>query len=171
MMLTLLDLELGVWVRLHDGNSVLVRRFRRSDADALYEFFTWGLSPETQRLYSTQPLDRHLVDTAINEADAPNVMRLVALENNHIIGCACWREQTSKPFIPLLSIAVADNYQGLGLGRALMELLIDAAKLKGMSGIELHVFKHNERAISLYRKLGFQIVGDTDYERQWVMVL
>jgi len=53
----------------------------------------------------------------------------------------------------------------------LMELLIDAARLRGMDGLELHVFKHNYRAIALYRKVGFEIVGDTDAGRQWVMVL
>jgi ribosomal protein S18 acetylase RimI-like enzyme len=40
-----------------------------------------------------------------------------------------------------------------------------------MEGIELHVLKHNQRAIRLYRKLGFKVVGDTDNGRQWIMVL
>ncbi len=52
-----------------------------------------------------------------------------------------------------------------------MELLIEGAKLKGMEGIELHVYKHNRKAIALYKKLGFEVVGDTDNGRQWVMLL
>lgn len=52
-----------------------------------------------------------------------------------------------------------------------MELLIEGAQLKGMEGLELHVFKHNHRAVTLYRKLGFKIVGDTDNGRQWIMML
>ncbi len=170
-MLSLLDLELGVWVTLHSGEQVLARRFRRSDGEALYEFFTQGLSPESQRLYSLQPLDWTLVNTVVSEADAPDVMRLIALKEHRIVGYAYWREQIFKPRMPILSIAIADACQGLGLGKAMMELLIDAAKLKKMDGIELHVFKHNSRAIALYRKLGFQIVGDTDGGRQWIMTL
>ncbi len=170
-MLTMLDLELGVWVNLRNGERVLIRRFRRTDGDALYEFFTKGLSPESQRLYSVQPLDRSLVNTVVSEADAPDVLRLVAFKGERIIGYAYWRQQLLKPKMPLLSIAVADEHQGLGLGQALMELLVEGAKLKGMEGIELHVFKHNHRAIALYRKLGFEIVGDYDNGRQWVMVL
>ncbi len=170
-MLTMLDLELGVWVNLRDGERVLIRKFRRTDGDALYEFFTKGLSPQSQRLYSLQPLDRSLVNTVVSEVDAPDVLRLVAFKGDRIIGYAYWRQQLLKPKMPLLSIAVADDHQGLGLGQALMELLIEGAKLKGMEGIELHVFKHNRRAITLYRKLGFEIVGDYDSGRQWIMVL
>jgi len=170
-MLSLLDLELGVWVNLKNGAEVFIRKFRRSDGDALYEFFTKGLSPESQRLYSVQPLDRSLVNTVVNEADAPDVLRLVAFEGGRIVGYAYWRQQIFNPKVPLLSIAVADSHQGLGLGRALMELLIEGAKLKGMEGIELHVYKHNRKAIALYKKLGFEVVGDTDNGRQWVMLL
>ncbi|MFN4180596.1 MAG: GNAT family N-acetyltransferase [Armatimonadota bacterium] len=170
-MLTMLDLELGVWVNLRNGERVLIRKFRRTDGDALYEFFTKGLSPESQRLYSVQPLDRSLVNTVVSEVDAPDVLRLVAFKGERIIGYAYWRQQLLKPKMPLLSIAVADEHQGLGLGQALMELLIEGAKLRGMEGIELHVFKHNRRAITLYRKLGFEIVGDYDNGRQWIMVL
>jgi ribosomal protein S18 acetylase RimI-like enzyme len=167
----MLDLELGVWVNLRNGERVLIRKFRRTDGDALYEFFTKGLSPESQRLYSLQPLDRSLVNIVVSEVDAPDVLRLVAFKGERIIGYAYWRQQLLKPKMPLLSIAVADEHQGLGLGQALMELLIEGAKLRGMEGIELHVFKHNHRAIALYRKLGFEIVGDYDNGRQWIMVL
>ncbi|MFA0758450.1 MAG: hypothetical protein PVTTEEND_001202 [Candidatus Fervidibacter sp.] len=170
-MQTLLELELGVWVTLRNGEQAFIRRFRRTDGDALYEFFTQRLSPESQRLYSLQPLDRNLVEWVVSEADAPDVIRLVAFKDDAIIGYAYWRPQIFKPKLPLLSIAVADEYQGLGLGRALMELLIEAARLRGMDGLELHVFKHNRRAIALYRKVGFEIIGDADDGRQWVMVL
>ncbi len=170
-MISLLDLELGIWVTLRNGERVLIRRFRRSDGDALYEFFRHGLSPRSQRLYSLQPLDRSLVQMVVSETDAPDVLRLVAFAGDRIVGYAYWREQLFKDKMPLLSIAVADSHQGLGLGQALMELLIEGARQKGMKGLELHVFKHNQRAINLYRKLGFEFVGDTDNGRQWVMAL
>jgi ribosomal protein S18 acetylase RimI-like enzyme len=170
-MLSLLDLELGVWVKLRNGEHVLIRKFRRTDSDALYEFFTKGLSPTSRKLYSAQPLDRNLVDIIVSEVDAPDVLRLVAFHGEHIVGYAYWRQQLFNPKVPLLSIAIADSHQGLGLGQAMMELLIEGAKLKGMEGIELHVLKHNQRAIRLYRKLGFKVVGDTDNGRQWIMVL
>jgi ribosomal protein S18 acetylase RimI-like enzyme len=96
---------------------------------------------------------------------------LVAFHGEHIVGYAYWRQQLFNPKVPLLSIAIADSHQGLGLGQAMMELLIEGARLKGMEGIELHVLKHNQRAIRLYRKLGFKVVGDTDNGRQWIMVL
>lgn len=170
-MLSLLELEFGFWTKLKNGEHVFIRRFRRTDGEALYEFFTKGLSPQSQKLYSIQPLDWNLVTAVVSEADSPDVLRLVALKGDRIVGYAYWRQQIFNPKIPLLSIAVADNYQGIGLGKALMQLLIEGAKVRGMEGIELHVFKHNQKAITLYQKLGFKIVGDTDNGRQWVMVL
>lgn len=69
-MLTLLDLELGVWVTLKNNERVLIRRFRRTDGDALYDFFINGLSEQSKRLYSLQPLDWSLVQVVVSEADA-----------------------------------------------------------------------------------------------------
>lgn len=130
-MLTLLDLELGVWVTLKNNERVLIRRFRRTDGDALYDFFINGLSEQSKRLYSLQPLDWSLVQVVVSEADAPQVLRLIALRGEQIIGYAYWRQQLFNPKIPIVSIAVADSHQGLGLGRALMELLIEGAQLIG----------------------------------------
>ncbi len=55
---------------------------------------------------------------------------------------------------------VRDDWQGRGVGSALMRAVIDLAdKWLNLTRIELTVYTDNEPAIALYRKFGFQIEG------------
>jgi len=59
-----------------------------------------------------------------------------------------------------IGIMVHRNYQGKGIGRALLEKVIDLAdNWLMLVRLELAVFVDNERAIKLYESLGFQIEG------------
>ena len=52
-------------------------------------------------------------------------------------------------------VSVDRTYWGLGIGRALTEACIDCAKTAGYLQLELEVVAENERALSLYRSVGF----------------
>jgi RimJ/RimL family protein N-acetyltransferase len=52
-----------------------------------------------------------------------------------------------------LGMGIVDGFRGQGIGSALMEALIAWA---GDRTMFLRVFPHNERAIGLYRKFGFE---------------
>ncbi|GGE48811.1 putative N-acetyltransferase YycN [Pullulanibacillus camelliae] len=60
----------------------------------------------------------------------------------------------------IYDIKVDEAYQGQGLGKATMTALDSFARSKGIKTIKLHVFAHNTRALSLYKKMNYQI---TDY--------
>jgi putative acetyltransferase len=60
----------------------------------------------------------------------------------------------------MLGISVAPEAQGQGVGRALMQALCDYAdRWAQILRIELTVFSDNERAIRLYRSMGFEHEG------------
>jgi ribosomal protein S18 acetylase RimI-like enzyme len=58
-----------------------------------------------------------------------------------------------------IAILVSNAQRGGGLGRSLMEMAIDWSRVVGLAKLTLRVFPDNQRAISLYRSLGFQDEG------------
>lgn len=58
-----------------------------------------------------------------------------------------------------IGISLVEEYWGYGIGSMLAEAMIDYARRHGIEAINLEVVSENERAIRLYRRLGFQTVG------------
>jgi ribosomal protein S18 acetylase RimI-like enzyme len=58
-----------------------------------------------------------------------------------------------------IAILVSNSQRGVGLGRALMEMAIAWGRAVGLAKLSLRVFPDNQRAIGLYRSLGFEDEG------------
>lgn len=61
--------------------------------------------------------------------------------------------------VHLGNIAVSPEHRGHGIARALLEDLLEEAKLRGSSYVVLEVRESNESAIRLYRRYGFKEVA------------
>lgn len=62
--------------------------------------------------------------------------------------------------VAAIGIMVHKDYQGSGVGKKLMEAILDLAdNWLMLVRVELTVFIDNEKAISLYKKFGFEIEG------------
>jgi putative acetyltransferase len=87
----------------------------------------------------------------------------VALAGSEIVGSAglhCLGTSLRRAHVRSLAIGIASEWQGRGLGRRLIERLLDwADNWGGVLRVELHVHADNERAIGLYRSLGFADEG------------
>lgn len=57
-----------------------------------------------------------------------------------------------------LHIDILPDYQHMGLGRKLMEALCSHLDTKGVNGVMLTVWIHNENAKKFYEKLGFSLI-------------
>lgn len=66
------------------------------------------------------------------------------------------------PHLNVDELAVAKEFQGSGVGKALMEEIQRWAKEKGLKSIRLSVWEFNPIAIRFYEKLGYKAV-------QWEM--
>ena len=60
---------------------------------------------------------------------------------------------------PELGMLVRSGLRRRGVGAALLLACIDWARGRGAREVVLHVFPHNEAAVALYRKLGFEERG------------
>ncbi|MDR1975507.1 MAG: GNAT family N-acetyltransferase [Campylobacteraceae bacterium] len=61
-----------------------------------------------------------------------------------------------KPMVNIHDIIVLKEYRGQGIGRRLMEAVIDEAKRRGSARVTLEVREDNGVAQKLYRELGFK---------------
>ena len=55
----------------------------------------------------------------------------------------------------VLGMGILAEHRGRGIGEALMRSALEQARTRGLTRIELTVRADNERAIALYRKIGF----------------
>lgn len=88
--------------------------------------------------------------------------KLIVLENTvsgEIIGSS-WMTFDGRR-IHLHHIGVLPNYQNKGYGKLLTMESLKFAKEKGYQ-IKLEVHQSNKKAIDIYKKLGFQFLGDYD---------
>ncbi len=95
------------------------------------------------------------------ESLTENDMIIVAEFEGQIVGLAgLHRHKGRRQHAADLGMSVHDDYRRRGIGKALLEALIEAAdRWLGISRIELTVFTDNEAAIGLYRNAGFVTEG------------
>lgn len=98
-----------------------------------------------------------------NLAPGRTDLPLVALCEGSVVASAGLHATSTavrRRHVMSLGMAVAPEAQGRGVGKALMAALIDYAdNWAQVLRIELGVFVDNERAISLYKRFGFEIEG------------
>jgi [ribosomal protein S18]-alanine N-acetyltransferase len=66
--------------------------------------------------------------------------------------------------IPSLGIAIHPEARGRGLARPFMAFLHAAAKARGATKIRLTVYNDNQRAVEIYRHLGYQFEAKNERE-------
>lgn len=85
----------------------------------------------------------------------PSGRLLVAREANHLAGCAALREFASG-IGEMKRLYVRPPFRGTGLGRTLTERIIGQSRGVGHLLLRLDTLPKMQRAIPLYRSLGFR---------------
>ncbi|MBR4428699.1 MAG: GNAT family N-acetyltransferase, partial [Clostridia bacterium] len=112
------------------------------------------LSYPDENSYDPEQEARFLAEKTLS----PNEIELVAVIDGRVAGTAGIEAVGTKYKVrhrAEMGISILREYWGLGLGRALMNACIDCAKDAGYTQLELNAAAENERALSLYRSLGF----------------
>jgi len=93
----------------------------------------------------------------------------VLYENNQPIGFIISyinekrNKQENKNVIYIEEIAILNEFRNKGYGRKVIEFVLDKGMNKGMDIARLHVYRHNEKAYRLYKKLGFNEIKSIGY--------
>jgi len=143
------------------------------DAEALQRFYN-SLGHRARWLFRPIGWNASHDDCQTACADAAQGTRydLILRDRDGIAGWAFLMRMDTEQ--PTLGIAVSDDWAGKGLGKQLMQRLIDHARRQGKDSIVLTHVKSNENAGALYRKLGFEVTGELvgrDGNDYWQMQL
>ncbi len=96
------------------------------------------------------------------EQDKLPVCRLVAEREERILGWAAlapWSGQCFYAGVAEVSLYVAGEAQGQGVGSALMAALIDCSETNGIWSLQALIFPENEASLRLHRRFGFRELG------------
>ena len=144
---------------LRDGRKVVVRQIREDDYQRVLRYFD-GLSERSRGWFHPHPFDEPHARMIVQTHDGRGAVRLAATADGPdgpMVGYVYYDHPERRH--PHVGIGVIDPYQDQGLGRILMDAIIDDARRNRKPGLSLVVDKPNHRALRLYSQVGFRISG------------
>jgi len=147
-------------LKLRNGRQVLLRPIHRSDAGGLADFFS-ALSPRSRHSRFHGAVNR-LPDDALRHLSTQVAQRHVALVavghtddgQPHLVAEARYVADSDETGRAEFALTVADAWQGLGLGRALLQRLAVHASMLGLLELEGSVLAENRPMLELLHQLG-----------------
>jgi acetyltransferase len=180
--------ELEGTIELRDGHRLAIRPIMPEDEPRLQEAFL-RLTPEDVRLRFFAPLrllhhdlaaqlaqidydramafvvlapeDAHL-DAAGVEGDPRDDPRAAAAESGSgIVGVARLTADPDRDHAEY-AVTVRSDWQGRGLGYALMQKMIEYARSRGIRELFGYVLRENDTMVAMSRELGFKVSGSDE---------
>lgn len=143
----------------------IIRKIEIEDAENIIEYvearsaesdnLTFGVGEFNMTIENERKFLQSIIDD-------DNSMMLLALKGHEIIGQIHYSGQKRKRVrhVGEFGMTVAKAYWGQGIGRALLESMIEWAKASPYcEKINLRVRDDNINAIALYRSMGFKVEG------------
>jgi len=146
----------AVDVILRDGGTLRLRPPTAADADALVAFFE-GLSDRSLylRFHGSRHVSRQLVEPDL-DPDWVERGALVGTLGDRVVAVASF-VRLRDPDVAEMAFAVADEYQGRGIGTRLLEQLAQRAGEAGIERFVADVLADNPRALSVFAAAGFEV--------------
>ena len=152
-------------ITLKDGRPCVLRNGTEQDGQALLDNFilthaqTDFLIDYPDEITMTVEQEKQFLK---EKAESENEIEILAEAEGSVVGAAgiwCIRNKEKIRHRAGFGISVDKAYWSLGIGRALTEACIECAGAAGYTQLELDVLADNEKALALYRSLGFVAYG------------
>jgi len=154
-------------IKIETGEKVFLRHVKKSDIDGIWKNFNKVLEEGTYLpVYTpvkTEIEKNSWYDNIKRDHEICVVAEITNLKSPYNIVGQCeisnleWEAATH---VGSLGIIVSEKYRDLGIGRSLIDTSIrESKKLNNKEKIILSCFSNNERALNLYEKMGFRVVG------------
>lgn len=149
-----------------DGTKVVFREPTPDDKRQLMSFINSFMGERKSGLMMNKKVtlkgEEEWLRGRLSEIRARKTFILLAELDGRIVGsCHITRLDYKHSHRASVGIALRKEFRGRGLGEALMRKTIELGlkRIKGIEFVDLSTFAYNERAQSLYRKLGFKEYG------------
>jgi RimJ/RimL family protein N-acetyltransferase len=142
----------------------VIRYIRSSDLPSMLEYANALSAEDTFVLLSGETLtlaeEKRYVKAAVQEVRKNKKIYVVIEVDGKFAGaCEVRIGERRKSHTGEISISLAAPYRDEGIGTICMYCLIDQAKKLNLKLLWLHCFENNDRALALYRKVGFVDAG------------
>ena len=134
---------------------MIVRELRPDDWPAVRSIYEEGIR-SGHATFETEPPSWAVWDAAHLK------LRLVAERDGSVLGWAALSPASSRRCyrgVADVSVYVAEAARGAGLGRALLDRLVELSEQAGYWTLTAGVFPENETSLRLHRACGFREVG------------
>ena len=162
-----------ITVQLKDGRFAIIRNAESEDAEELIDYLK-VTTAETPFLLRNPEEINFTPDQEIefinSRKDSENSLLLIAKIDGKLAGNAS--------YMPLgtfqrgshrcsAGIALYQSYCGLGLGKIMLNIILQEAAKAGYEQAELEVVTSNDNAVALYKALGFDIYGERKHSMKY----
>jgi acyl-CoA hydrolase len=154
--------ELERWLELEEDGKVFLRPLKLTDEGMLRELF-YKLSPESIhyrffQMIQSMPHKKLQEFLRIDyEADMALVALTSAVEGEaEMLAIAHYLKNPRTNFAEA-AFLVRDDWQGRGIGTALLRALVEAARQQGIAGFLADVLADNEGMLKVFHRCGFPI--------------
>jgi GNAT superfamily N-acetyltransferase len=158
--------ELEQWMTLKDGSKVFVRPLKLTDESLVRDLF-YQLSPESVHYRFFQMLRSmpHEKRQELLRVDYEDDFALVVLTDNRegspMLAIAHYRRNPQTNFAEA-AFLVRDDWQGKGIGTALVNQLAEIAQTRGIAGFTADVLADNQGMLRVFHKCGYPVQSDLE---------
>ncbi len=148
-------------VRLRDGREVTIRPARMGDAESLMRNANLVGAEQVYIMLERVDQDIEAERRWLAGFDGARSVLFAADAAGEVVGSAdCHGGRFPKTdHVGDIGIAIRDGWREVGLGRILMNRVLEWMRARGLKKAELAVFASNARARRLYESLGFHQEG------------
>jgi len=156
--------EMEKWLPLRDGTRAYLRPLRLTDEahlrDMFYQLSDASLHHRFFRVIKSTPQDKLRGFLKVDYEDDMAVVALTSSqEDAQMVGIAHYSKDSRTNFADA-AFLVRDDCQGRGIGTALMNTLVDAARANGIGGFTAEVLQQNSGMLRIFHKCGFSIESE-----------
>jgi acyl-CoA hydrolase/RimJ/RimL family protein N-acetyltransferase len=164
--MTLYPQRLERWVDLRDGGRAFIRPIRLTDEGPLRETF-YDLSESTVYLrwfHSLRSMPHVQIQELMHTDYARDLVLVVnptKTDDQTIVAVAGY-DLDPRTNLAEVAFVVSDEWQGRGLGTALLETLVEAAKEQGIAGFTATVLAENASMLQVFHNAGLPLESRSD---------